>query len=150
MAKFKYRMQSILDIKDKMEAQTKIEYGLARARLSEEEEKLKGLKVKKNYYESKAKELLKDALKVLEIINTQAAVKQMEQFIEEQRIIVLAEERNVERVRVKLVEVMQERKTHEKLKEKAFEVFMQEENASESKEIDQLTSYLYGRRIVQE
>ena len=33
MAKFAYRMQSILDIKEKMEGQAKIAYGVANANL---------------------------------------------------------------------------------------------------------------------
>ena len=33
MAKFAYRMQSILDIKEKMEGQAKIAYGVANAKL---------------------------------------------------------------------------------------------------------------------
>ena len=35
---------------------------------------------------------------------------------------------------------------HETLREKAFEVFMQEENHTESKAIDELTSYTYGQK----
>ena len=35
------------------------------------------------------------------------------------------------------------RKAHEKLKENAFEEFMKEEQAQESKEIDQLTTYTW-------
>ena len=34
----------------------------------------------------------------------------------------------------------------EKLKEKAFEKFLQEENAKESKEIDELVSFTYGKK----
>lgn len=41
---------------------------------------------------------------------------------------------------------MQERKTQEILKEKAFEAFLQEEKAAESKEIDELTSYTHGQK----
>ena len=40
-------------------------------------------------------------------------------------------------------EAMVERKTHEKLKEKAFEEFKQELLHEESKEIDELVSYTY-------
>ena len=35
---------------------------------------------------------------------------------------------------------------HEKLKEKAFEQFMKDENAAEGKAVDELTSYTYGQR----
>ena len=43
-------------------------------------------------------------------------------------------------------EIMQERKMHEKLKEKALAQFLQEENAAEGKIVDELTSYTYGQR----
>ena len=45
---------------------------------------------------------------------------------------------------------MQERKAHEKLKENAFEAFMKEEQAAESKEIDQLTTYTHGQKLMGE
>ena len=41
---------------------------------------------------------------------------------------------------------MQERKTQEKLYENAFAEFMQEENAREGREVDELTSYKYGAK----
>ncbi len=76
------------------------------------------------------------------------AIRCMEVFIVQQQGNVEAAERNLEKVREKLAEVMMERKTHEKLKEKAFEEFLMEEKRQESKEIDQLTSYTYGQRLV--
>ena len=47
MAKFIYRMQSILDIKTKMEEQAKMEFAAAKMRLDEEEEKLQVLQDRK-------------------------------------------------------------------------------------------------------
>ena len=41
MAKFRYRMQSILEIKKKLEEQAKNEFAAARAALNEEEDKLR-------------------------------------------------------------------------------------------------------------
>ncbi len=41
---------------------------------------------------------------------------------------------------------MQESKTHEKLREKAFDEFLHEENAREAKEVDELTSYTHSRK----
>lgn len=52
----------------------------------------------------------------------------------------------LEQARIKLAEVMMERKTHETLKEKAFEEFLREENRREGKEVDELTSYTYGQK----
>ena len=52
--------------------------------------------------------------------------------------------RKVEVAREKLQEAIKERKTHEKLKENAFEQFKIEVAAAESKEVDELTSYRFG------
>jgi len=41
---------------------------------------------------------------------------------------------------------MQERKTQEILKEKAFDAFKKEIAQAESKEIDELTSYVFGQK----
>ena len=49
MAKFIYRMQSILDIKSKMEEQAKQEFATARMKLSEEEDKLENLKARHSF-----------------------------------------------------------------------------------------------------
>jgi len=56
-----------------------------------------------------------------------------------------AAERKVEQKKKVMVDLMKERKTHEILKERAFEQFLLDEKAEESKQIDQLTSYTYGR-----
>ena len=45
---------------------------------------------------------------------------------------------------------MKERKTYEKLKEKAFEAFKQEVNAAEQKEVDELVSFRFGHGNVEE
>jgi len=52
--------------------------------------------------------------------------------------------KEVEVAREHLNEAMKERKTFEKLKEKAFEKFVAEENQKEQKEVDELVSYRYG------
>lgn len=146
MAKFQYRMQSILNIKLKMEDQAKMQFAQAMAKLNEEEEKLQKLIDRKSQYETKLKELLQTVLDIPKIDEMQNAIMRMEEFIQEQKKEVNKAARAVERAREKLTEVMMERKSHEKLKENAFEQFMQELNSAEGKEIDELTSYTYGQK----
>ena len=146
MAKFQYRMQSILDIKLKMEEQAKMQFAQAQAKLNEEEEKLQKLKDRKSLYETDLKEQLQSKLNLLKIEELQNAVMRMEEFIALQKREVDKAARVVEKERQKLTEVMMERKSHEKLKENAFEEFMQELNSAEGKEIDELTSYTYGQK----
>ncbi len=146
MARFHYSMQSILDIKYKMETQAKEEFSAARAALDREEEQLEALIRRKREYEARAAELLSGALNLLEIEENETAIMSMDGFIAGQRARVAAAEQNLELARAKLTDVMKERKTHENLKEKAFGQFMTEENRREGKEVDELTSYVYGQR----
>ena len=129
MAKFAYRMQSILDIKEKMEGQSKIAYGVANAKLMDEQGKLQQIMIRKAGYESQARNLVNGTIDVPKIKECKRAVH--------------VAEKNVEAARLKLNEVMMERKTHERLKEQAFEVFKQEMQYAENKEIDELVSYTY-------
>lgn len=150
MARFRYSMQSILNIKLKMETQAKQEFSAARAALDEEEERLRALYDRKSGYEEMGVKLLSGTLKLREINENKMAIRCMEDYIERQQISVNMAEENLERAREKLTEVRMERKTHETLKEKAFEAFLMEEKRQESKEIDQLTSYTYGQRRSEE
>ncbi len=146
MAKFQYRMQSILNIKLKMEEQAKMQFAQAQAKLNEEEAKLQALKDRKSMYETELKRLLLEKLDLLKIEEMLNAVMRMEEFIVLQQREVDKASRALEREREKLTEVMVERKSHEKLKENAFEQFIQELNSAEGKEIDELTSYTYGQK----
>ena len=89
-------------------------------------------------------------LKLREINENKMAIRCMEDYIDKQRISVNMAEEKLERARERLAEVRMERKTHEKLKEKAFDAFLMEEKRQESKEIDELTSYTYGQRRSEE
>ena len=146
MAKFTYRMQSILDIRYQLETQAKMEFGRAQMRLMEEEEKLKKLIDRKEAYLEEGRKMRSDALHVDDLRDNRNAVLIMDEMIEAQKVQVAHAEKAVAAARLKLQEAMQERKMHEKLKEKAFEQYMYEENAAEGKAVDELTSYTYGQR----
>lgn len=146
MARFRYRMQSILNIKVKMETQAKQEFAMAKIALDNEERRLQELTERRQAYEEEARRLLYGGLHVDKIRESKEAIRCMEAYILEQEKRVLKAREQLERVRIKLQEIMMERKTHEKLREKAFEEFLLEENRRESKEIDELTSYTYGQK----
>lgn len=146
MAKFRYRMQSILNIKYQLENQAKMDLGRAQVRLMEEEEKLKTFMDRKDAYLEEGRRMRSKALNVNELRDNSNAVSVMDEMINRQREQVAKAEKEVEAARIRLQEVMQERKMHERLKEKALEQFRQEENAAEFKAVDELTSYTYGQR----
>ncbi|MCI9447075.1 MAG: flagellar export protein FliJ [Lachnospiraceae bacterium] len=144
MAKFRYRMQNILNIKYKLETQAKTEFSIAAAALSREEEKLEALRQRKRAYEKKARELASGRLDFLEIRTTRTAIEIMKEAIRNQILAVHVAERNVENARRHLQEVMTERKTHEILKDKAFEEFKKEVEKEESKVVDELVSFTHN------
>lgn len=146
MAKFIYRMQSILDIKLKLETQARMQFAAAKRIQNEEEEKLEQLHNRKEDYIEKARKSRSDVLSVRELRESKVAIQTMDDFIAEQKIRVAEATEKAEEAREQLEEVMKERKTHEKLREKSFEEFKMELNHEESKEIDELTSYTYGQK----
>ena len=144
LARFRYRMQNILNVKEKLETQAKNEFAIAAAHEREEEEKLNVLLERRDGYEAVLKGLVGDALDVTSIKEAEDALEVIKYHVGVQRLNLAAARQELEVARSKLTAAMQDRKTHEKLKEKQFEEFKAEEAAKESKEIDELVSYRFG------
>ena len=147
MARFVYRMQSILNIKLKTEDQARMEFGAAKHRLDLETDRLEQLMERRRQYLEEGRDLQKDRLKVHEIIENRQYVKTMDELIEQQKLNIRKAEKAGEEARIKLTVVMQARKMQEKLREKAFEEFVQEQKEAEARETDQRSSFTYGQRI---
>lgn len=150
MAKFIYRMQNILDIKYKLEEQAKQEYMTVQARLNEEKDRLQDLEDRKAAYFTQYRILLQERLDILEIETCKNAIILMDEYIHNQQLVVAQVEKELEQAVRKMNEAMQERKIHEKLREKQWETFLQELSQEEMKEIDQLISYQYNHGQEQE
>ena len=146
MAKFKYRMQNILNLKEKMEAQEKIAFSIANQHLLEEQDKLSQLMIRKADYERQLKDMTQGTLSIKDIKICKESINAMKSKIRDQLIEISKATREVEIARRRLDEVMKERKTHEKLRENAFEEFKKELLAEESKETDQLVSFTYHKK----
>lgn len=147
MAKFTFRMQSVLNVKTRLEQQQRNVFARTRAKLNEEEEKLENLNNRLLFYEEEGARMRSDALKVREIIENQQAIDIVKDYIEEQKATVKMWEQTLEEERRKLVEMMQEREIYEKLREKAFESYLEEEKHSEAVENDEHNSFVYGTRV---
>lgn len=148
MAKFIYTMQNILDIKYKLEEQQKTEFSIARHKLTTEEKKLEDLNIKKHKYQQELKMQMQSLLNIQDIKWYEEAVETMKYKIKIQMLMVKRAENELDAARVKLTEIMVDRKTHEKLKENEFEEFKNELNSIESKEIDELVSFKYNNNTV--
>ena len=145
MTRFSFRLESILQIKIKLEEQAKMEFAAAKMRLNEEEDKLQALKDRKEVYEQELKRLYMGNLDVRRINSTSTAIEVTETQINTQAFAVKRAEKKVAVASDKLSTVMQERKSMEKLKENKLAEYMREYNEEESKQTDELISYQYGR-----
>ena len=129
MARFVYRMQSVLNIKQKTEGQIKMEFATAQAELNKQIDILNA-----------------ETLKLQDILDNQYATAQMDSMIVAQLKVVRNHEAAVEKVRVKLTRAIQERKMQETLRDRAFAEYLEEEKQEEAKETDQRTSFTYTQR----
>ena len=143
MAKFIFKMESILSVKEKLEEQAKAEYSIEIMKLRQEEEKLDELEKRKDAYQSRLYEAVMDTLNISEIKILEDSVENIKYNIKLQLIVIANQQKNVDMAREKLDNAMKERKTYEKLKEKAFEEFKEQINAEEQKEINELVSFKF-------
>lgn len=143
MAKFIFKLQSILDIKLKLENQAKIAYGQANARLRKEEAALQMLITQRSMYEKRAVDLVNGTISIRDIKENKQSIDIMKSRIRAQMMVVHTAEKQAEAARQKLNEMMIERKTFEKLRERAFEEFKQEVAYEENQAVNELVSYTY-------
>lgn len=144
MKKFAFDLQGILNIKEKLEGQAKINFGIAMARLNAEEEKRDAILSKLNEYRDNLTVLMSGPLDLLRINRCEDAIDIYKDKLANQELMVKRASKQVELARAKLNAVMTERKTIEKLREKRFNEYINEINAEERKEIDELTSYRHS------
>lgn len=150
MAKFKYGMQNILELKRKLEDRQKMVLATARLRLTDEEDKLDNLYARKRNYEEMLRESYKDRLSVRTIRINALAFDGIDHYIGLQKIEVKKAEGKVVIEQDRMVEAMKERKIHEKLREKAFNKFLKEVDYEEASAVDELVAYKYGSKESEE
>ena len=148
MSKFVYRMQNILNLKEKLEEQAKMAYSTQLRVLAEAEREKLRLEERKEGYIQEGVRLRLDRLDFIKIRENKNNVRGMDDMIESQERVIERERQELRRRRERFEEVMKERKAQDKLKEHAFEQFLKDENAAESKQIDELTSYVYGAKRI--
>lgn len=144
MARFIFSMQNILNMKEKLEDQAKNEFAHANLRLQEAIAERVALEQRLDAEKQKLQQDISAALDIGKIRQRENAVEILRMYVRQQTLVVLQREKEVEVAREHLNEAMKERKTFEKLREKAFDAFLEEEKQREQKEVDELVSYRYG------
>ena len=144
MAGFKFRLQSYLNVKEKIEDQKKLDYGKALNKLEEEKREKVLLENEKSMNIHKFRESIEGGIKPLELQNYNNYIEYMKKRIAEQDIMIDIAQQNAEKCRVELVEAMKNRKMLETLKEKDREEYNKEQLLAEQKIVDEIVSYQYN------
>ena len=141
MARFKFRLQSILNIKEKVEDLKKNEFGKAVSALAEAQ------RVKADM-EAARESCIEDFRRGIDVGIDPAAfarynlyIEKMKQMIKRQEQVIADAEAFVEIKRQELVEAMRDKKTLETLRDNDFEEFLVEEKKQEQKIVDEIVSY---------
>jgi flagellar FliJ protein len=140
MAKFIFKLQSVLNLKKQNEDSKKNELGKAIQRLEAEKQKLAALEDTLENIVKEFNEKTKKAT-VHELIEYNEYLSLLNSRIKVQKENVNNAALNVDKVREELIFAVKERKILDKLKEKQHEEFLTEQKKLEQKTNDEIVSY---------
>jgi flagellar FliJ protein len=149
MARFVFKLQPVLNVKRQVEDNIKNELGKAVRKLEEEKQKLAALV---NVLEGIVAEFNDRTRKttVSKLILYNAYLSLLDFKIKQQKVNVNKASVNVDKIREELIFAMKERKIMEKLKEKKYEMYLDDLKAAEQKTNDDLAGYMYINGIAGE
>ena len=99
MARFKYKMQSILDVKEKLESKAKQDFAQANARLDTEKQKLVELQKRRSDYMEEGLKLRLEKIDIRKIRENKMAVLKIDEYIKNQMVQINLASREVEKAR---------------------------------------------------
>ena len=145
MPRYRFRLQRVLETKEREEERCKLELAIAERRLGREERRLEEHFVE---WERSRQEVLRPAARVLDLAREagwRSYFEYLAREIRRQREAVKHCARNVTAARTELLEASKEKKALERLKEKGRLAFLREMDRREQKELDEIGRDLYLR-----
>ncbi len=143
MAKFIFKLQSVLNLRKQKEDNIKNELGIAIQRLEQEKRRLSELE---NTLDATVREFNEKTRKttVHELIEYNEYLSLLNSRIKSQKDNVNNAAQYVDKVREELVKAVKDRKILEKLKERHYEEFLLKQKKLEQKTNDEIVSYNYN------
>ena len=145
MHKFKFELEGVLSVKMRLEDQAKAAFAAAMQALVACEKKRDEAAARVRGYEAKLEELVNGVLDITEITVCKDAIRIVKDDLVEKENAVKRASNRVEMCRKNLTDAIMERKTLERLREKAFEDYVKEMNDEERKQIDELVSFRHNK-----
>jgi flagellar FliJ protein len=143
MARFQFRLQKYLGVKEQIEEQKELEYSKAVQKLEEERALLRQMNEQREQQIADFRLAVTSTIDPFEIRRLNTSIERLKNHIKQQGQRVAAAEAFAEKKRLELVEAMKERKALEIVRDKAKKEFVIEENLAEQKQVDELVSFKY-------
>lgn len=150
MAKFRFKLQAVLNIKAQTEDSLKNELGKAVHKLEQEKDVLKGIEEGRDKYIERFNVQSGKGILIEKLKEYTVYISHLRNRMEWQKENINLAQKNVDNYREQLVKVVQERKILEKLKEKKYQEFLKEQLMEEQKLTDEIVSYKYFNRLAEE
>lgn len=147
MARFDFRLQKLLSVKEQLENQKEIEYAQALRVVAEEKQRLAEFMGARQKNVEDLRTAVSSTIETIEVIRLNNTIERLKQMIALQKERLRAAEVMAEEKRLELVEAMKERKALEIVKENAYEEFKRVQDIKERKITDELTSYKYSEKL---
>ncbi len=141
MAKFTFRLQTLLNVKEQIEKNIKNEMGIAIQKLERQKNILEEIRTSISTHADEYRQEGTERTTLFKLKQRLEYIKHMQKEERRQQQRVNEEQRNVDKVRRKLVDVMKEKKMLEKLREKEHIAFKKEQDKSRRVFLDELVSY---------
>ena len=141
MAGFKFRLQSLLNVKRQMEDNLKLELAQANRHLKEETALYDDFIAKKREFMSFINNETAKGVKVEKLIEYNSYLSQIAMNIEKQKEKVIVAQDNADKHRERLIKIMQEKKMLEKLKQKKLTQYKAEETRREQKNYESIVNF---------
>jgi len=141
MAKFKFKLQTFLNVKEQIEKSVKIELGIAVQKFERQKVILGEIQLEIENQEKDYREEAISGVTLSSLRNRIEYIHVMRENEISQKQRVNEEKRNVDKIRERLIEIMKEKKLLEKLKEKELALFKKEQEKAAQLLVDELVTY---------
>jgi len=147
MARFQFRLQQYLGVKEQLEEQKELEYAHALRKVEEEKQTLMNMRREREQNIENMRRSLAQAVSPFEIRRYNNTIERLKHHITIQIERLKAAEVFAEKKRLELVQAMKDRKALEIVKENAHEEYLKETDLTERKQVDELVSFKYTARL---
>lgn len=146
MPKFLFRFEQMLNINEKLKEQKQIEFGKAVQIYEEEKQKLVNMQNTLTLTYKNFKESVQNKISSQTVFEYNAYIEKIKKDMATQNVLIKNAEDKVSEIRIELNKALMEVKKYEKLKEKDYEIYIEEEKQKENSFIDEIVSYKYTNK----